>query len=480
MELTKILEGVEILSVFGKTDLNIDLVEYDSRKIKPGTMFVCVKGYQTDGHKFIEQAIGQGAECILIQDEVETKEGITYIRVRDTRRDLAKIATNLYDNPAQKLRLVGVTGTKGKTTTTYMIKSILEEVENQIGLIGTIQNSVGNKIMPATRTTPESSDLQKFFFDMLELGSKYGVMEVSSHAIELHRIKNVEFEVGIFTNLGRDHLDFHNSVENYLSAKIKLFEQCQNTLINIDNDYGQEVLERAQGKKYTFGINNRADIMAKNIKRHREQVEFTVETPWGTGEFTVNIPGLFSVYNSLAAIGSGLLLGIPMEKIKDGLSKAKVPGRAEVIDIGRDFSIMIDYAHTPDSLQNILSTVKEFTKGRVISVFGCGGDRDKTKRPLMGKVSGEVADYSIITSDNPRSEEPTEIIKDIEVGIKDTKGDYEIVVERKAAILQAMKIAKKEDVIVVSGKGHETYQIFKDKTIDFDEKVIIKELNTEL
>jgi|LSQX01.1.fsa_nt_gb UDP-N-acetylmuramoyl-L-alanyl-D-glutamate--2,6-diaminopimelate ligase len=480
MILRDLVKELRIVDTQGEQDIEISEIAYDSRKAKKGSLFVCIEGFKADGHKFIPQALENGTTAFLVQKEVEVPEGVSVVRVEDTRYALASVSDIFYSHPSGKFSLVGVTGTKGKTTITYMIKSILENYGHKVGLIGTISNRIGNEVLPTDRTTPESYDLQELFNEMTQKDVKSVVMEVSSHALDLHRVSCSEFDIGIFTNLSRDHLDFHRTFENYLGAKIKLFKMCKKGLINVDNEFGRKVVDSAECEVYTFGIDNVADIRAMDVVRHSDSVEFKIKTPWFEGDVRVNIPGKFSVYNALGAIGSCALMGVPFECIREGLLNVTVPGRAEVVNIGKNYTIMIDYAHSPDSLENILTTVKGYAPGRVVCVFGCGGDRDRTKRSVMGEISGKLADFTIITSDNPRTEEPETIIKDIEEGIKSTNAAYIKIVDRKEAIRYAMTNAKPKDIILLAGKGHETYIILKDKTIHFDEREVIQEILSDI
>ncbi len=482
MLLKKLIEGLKVVSVKGNLDVEISNIAHDSRKARNGSLFVCIEGFKVDGHNYIPLAIENGASALLVQKEVEVPENITVVRVEDTRYGLAHVADAFFEHPSGKFDLVGVTGTKGKTTTTYMIKSVLESAGQKVGLIGTIANRIGNEVIPTERTTPESYDLQALFSEMVEKNVASVVMEVSSQGLELHRVSCSEYKIGVFTNFSQDHIgpNEHSTMEEYFNAKMKLFNMTDIGLVNIDSSYGEEVLRRASCKTYTYGIEKEANIKATAIVLHPDSVEFTVNTPWGDEEIKVNIPGKFSVYNALAAIGTCCLMGIGFDAIREGLRNVSVPGRAEVIETGKSFTVMTDYAHTPDSLENILSTVKGFAQGRVVSVFGCGGDRDKTKRPLMGEISGKIADFTIITSDNPRTEEPAGILRDIEEGMKRTEGTYVTVIDRREAIKYAMQNARPGDVIVLAGKGHETYQIFKDKTIHFDEREVVQEILEEM
>lgn len=479
MKLKELIKGLNIVEFEGDMEIEIESIAYDSRKAKEGSVFVCIEGFKVDGHKYIPQAIENGTRAFIVQKEVEMPAGMSVVRVEDTRYALASISDIFFGHPSGKFNLIGITGTKGKTTTTYMIKSILENYGQKVGLIGTIANMIGDEVLPTDRTTPESYDLQELFCDMVQKNVKSVVMEVSSHALELHRVSCSEYDIGVFTNLSRDHLDFHKTFENYLEAKIKLFGICKKGLINIDNEFGKRVVENARCEVYTMGIDNEADIRAVDIAHHPNSVDFKVISPWFEGKISVSIPGKFSVYNALAAIGSCALMGVPFEYIQKGLAGVRVPGRAEIVDVGKDYTVMIDYAHSPDSLENILTTVKAYAPGRVVCVFGCGGDRDKTKRPVMGRISGQLADFTIITSDNPRTEDPEMIINDIEEGIKETGAAYIKIVDRREAIKYALMNARAKDIIVLAGKGHENYIILKDKTIHFDEREVIREILNE-
>lgn len=480
MKLTDLIQGLNLTNIRGNIHVEVTGIAFDSRKVEKGSLFVCIEGFKTDGHEYVDMAVEKGAVVIIAQRKIQVSDDISVIYVEDTRDAMSYIADSFYSHPSQELTLVGITGTKGKTTTTYMIKSILEKKGSKVGLIGTVANMIGEEVVPAERTTPEAVDLQALFREMLDKKADSCIMEVSSHALELKRVKYTQFKVGIFSNLTREHMDFHETFENYLEAKAKLFSMCEYGIVNIDSEYGQKIIDRASCKIYTLGIEKEADIRAINVVKHKESVEFDLISPEYTGRVLVNIPGQFTVYNSLCAIGAAMILKIPFETVLEGLKAAKVPGRAEVVETYGDYTLMIDYAHSPDSLENILSAVKEFAKGRVVSVFGCGGDRDKTKRPIMGEISGKIADFTIVTSDNPRTEVPRQIINEIEVGIKGTGADYTTIEDRREAIKYAMVNAKKDDVIVVAGKGHETYQIFADKKIHFDEREVVAEILEEI
>ena len=480
MILKSLLKGLDYEVIKGNEESKVQNIRYDNRKIEQGDAFVCVKGFKVDGHSFIGDAIKKGAKTLIVQEDVNVQEDITIIKVRDTRKALAIMSSNYFGNPKDKLKIIGITGTNGKTTSAFIIKSILEKAGFMTGLIGTIANYIGNKKVDAVRTTPESYELHELFKNMVDAGVEYCVMEVSSHSLELDRVYGIQFEEGIFTNLTRDHLDFHKTFENYYNAKFKLFERSNHSIINLDDPYGANIVKDIEErglktKVSTFSIEKESDFKAFEIKSHSNGSEFKVNLE-SIEEFSINIPGEYNIYNSLGCIICAYNLNIPMDKIKEGLSDVVIPGRCELVAKEKNlpYSIIIDYAHTPDGLENILSTVKAFTKNRMISVFGCGGDRDKVKRPQMGKIGCELSDIAIITSDNPRSEEPMDIINDI---VKPLNYDnFVIEVNRKEAIRKAMNIALEGDVIVIAGKGHETYQILKDETIHFDEREVVYDI----
>ena len=480
MELKNLLTNIDYELLCGSVTSTINKVNYDSRKVEDNDIFVCIKGFATDGHKYIDKAIENGAKVIIIQDDVKIQnENITLIKVSDTRKALACIGANYYDNPSKKMKIIGVTGTNGKTTTTFMIKDILESAGKKVGLVGTIANYIGKEKIHTERTTPESLELQELFSEMVEKGVEYCVMEVSSHSLALDRVYGIQFDGGIFTNLTRDHLDFHKTFENYYKAKFKLFERSRIKLINIDDNYGKQVIEDLKSLDandiYSFSLKNESDFKAFDETMGSKNINFKVKLD-NEEEFILNIPGDYNVYNSLGAIAMCYKLGIDISAIKKGIEETLVPGRCERVckEYNLPYEIIVDYAHTPDGLLNILETAKAFTKGKLISVFGCGGDRDKVKRPQMGKIGVDISDIAIITSDNPRSEDPMSIIEDIKAGLD--KNNYIIIENRKEAIRKAITIAQNGDVIVIAGKGHETYQILKDKTIHFDEREVVKEI----
>jgi len=451
-------------------DIEIKNICIDSRHVIEGSLFVCIVGANIDGHKFALSAEERGAAAILAEHELPQVR-IPVIIVPDTKEALATVTANFYGNPADKLKLIGVTGTNGKTTVTYIVKNILEACGKKVGLIGTNNNMIMQEVVHAERTTPDALELHELFKRMLDSGCEYVIMEVSSHALDRKRVFGCHFEVGAFTNLTGDHLDYHDTMQNYLLAKMKLFDNSDKKLINFDDQSGQIIAKKYDVIKY--GIDS-GDLRAKDIKLLNDRVEFKCCYDEEEHYMCLGIPGKFSVYNALTAIGICLNLGISLEKISQGLATARgVVGRIEVVETGKDFTVLIDYAHTPDGLRNVLETVRGFCQGRLIVVFGCGGDRDRTKRPLMGSIASDLADFVIITTDNPRTEEPIEIIKDIELGMGD--GEYRLIENRRDAIKYALDYAKKNDIIILAGKGHETYQILKDKTIHFDEREVIAE-----
>ena len=485
MNLKNILAGIEGIKAKGDIDIEINSVKNDSRKVENGDLFISIKGYETDGADYVGEAVEKGAKAVLVEEgtnlkELKIKDDTTLLVVPDARLAMAQIACNYYDNPSRKFKLIGVTGTKGKTTTTFMIKEILEKAGHKVGLIGTIATYINGKmISESSRTTPESIELQKTFAQMVDEGVEYAVMEVSSQSLKLHRVDGCNFDIVLFTNFSEDHISEkeHPDMKDYFESKLKLFEMCDNGIINVDDLQVSKVPKLFPNSKImTYGIDNYCEVLAKDITITNSYVDFRVKVSDRNERVKVDIPGRFSVYNALAAICVAKKLGVPSEKVIEALAEIKVPGRSEMVPNKKEIPIMIDYAHSPESLQNILSAVKSYTRGRVISVFGCGGDRDKGKRPIMGEISGRIADFTFITSDNPRTEDPEEIVKEIEEGIKKTKGNYKVVVDRKEAIKEAINMANKLDIIVLAGKGHEPYQEINGKKYPFDERVIVKEI----
>jgi UDP-N-acetylmuramoyl-L-alanyl-D-glutamate--2,6-diaminopimelate ligase len=476
MLLSRLLEGLENVEVIGNANSEISSIAYDSRKVVKGSLFVCIEGFKQDGHEFINDAIEKGAVAVVVSKDVTVDPAVVIIKTNNTRKLLAQIASRFFDHPSKKLRVIGVTGTKGKTTTTFMIKSILEKNGFKVGLVGTIANYIGSKQIAADRTTPESLNLQEMFADMIKQGIDTVVMEVSSHSLDLQRVEAIYFDIAVFTNLSQDHLDYHKNFENYFEAKAKLFKQCKHAIINIDDTYGKRLVNKTSVPTTTFGIENEADLKADDIKIKPSGTQFYLSSKKNSTTINVPIPGIFSVYNALAAIAVCQFYDAKDSDILQGLKDLQVPGRAEIAVTNPKFTVMVDYAHSPDSLDNILKAVRVYAKGRIVCIFGCGGDRDRTKRPIMGEIAGNMADFTIITSDNPRTEDPASILSEIEEGIKRTKSEYKVILDRRQAIEFAINNAQQDDMIIIAGKGHETYQIFKSETIHFDDREVAKEI----
>jgi len=486
MKLKDLLKGIEVLEAYGSMDIDISKIVYDSRKVQESALFVCVIGFKTDGHKYIKNAIDSGAKAVVIEREAKDIEdladinNISIIRVKDSRKALSKLAANFYKNPSDKMKIVGITGTNGKTSTTYLISSILEANNKKTGLIGTIKSKILDEEYKVSNTTPESVELQYLFNEMVKKDIDVCSMEVSSHSLDLKRVEDVSFNIAVFTNLTADHLDFHKDMESYKNAKLKLFYKTSDiNIVNIDDKYGKEIyddIKNLDTPVLSYGLNSNCDIYAGNIDMHAGFSRFNLVTPKYSGEVTINIPGLFSIYNILAAIAVCYTMGYTYEEIVKGVKTIKgVRGRFEVVDNDKGIGVIVDYSHTPDALENVLKTINEFAKGRVIVVFGCGGDRDRTKRPVMGKIAYDMSDYTIITNDNPRTEDPHRIVEDIIQGMGTDRSKYDIVMDRKEAIKAAIEKAKKDDVILIAGKGHETYQIINNEVSDFDDKEVAKE-----
>ena len=484
MNLKNILQGIENIKGKGNFDIEIENIESDSRKVTKNGLFFAIKGFAVDGTDYINSAVENGAIAVVIEDEKDIKKiekinDITVALVPDIRKAMAISACNFYDNPSKKLRLVGVTGTKGKTTTTFMVKEILEKQGYKVGLIGTIANYIGEVCLgDSSRPTPESIELQKLFARMVEEKCQVAVMEVSSQSLKMDRVYGCDFDIGVFTNFSEDHISEHEhpDMEDYFKSKCKLFDMCKTAFINVDDLYGEKLKKIIPCEFATYGIDNSCNLLAKDITITNSYVDFKVKLTDRNERVKVDIPGRFTVYNALAAISIALKLGCSSENIKEALLEIKVPGRSELVPNKKGLTIMIDYAHSPESLENILSAVKSYTRGKVISVFGCGGDRDTSKRAIMGEISGRIADYTIITSDNPRTEKPELIVEEIESGMKKTNGKYEVVVDRIEAIKTAINMAGKTDIIVLAGKGHEPYQEINGVKYPFDERKIVNDI----
>ncbi len=479
MNLNSLIEDYPIVEIIGDTNKEIFGVSLDSRNVLEGFLFICIKGFNVDGHKFVDQAIENGASCIIYEDKypIDIIEKVTYILVKDTTDFLAYIASKFYNNPWAKLFMIGITGTNGKTSTSYLIKNILYANNIKAGVIGTIGSCIGDSITKLVNTTPNPLVLQDNLNRMVENDFNACIMEVSSHALDLKRVEYMNFDIGIFTNLSKDHLDYHVTMENYYKSKLKLFYKTSKyNIINRDDSYSDEIMNSLTKdvSLITYGIDKKADVSASEIEYGIDCVNFKLSFMGESIFIKVNIPGKFSVYNALAAASCGFAMGIDKETIKVGIENTLgIRGRFEVVAIDKNYTLIIDFAHSPDGLLNVLTTISKFKKGRLIVVFGAGGNRDKSKRPQMGKVVGDNCDLAIVTSDNPRFEDPKKIIDDIIDGVRSTKVEYKIIVDRKEAIEYALSIAKLDDIVLLAGKGHETYTIIGNEKYPFDEKQIV-------
>ena len=483
-KLKDLLEHLDYQCLQGTTDKEITSVVYDSRKAEPGSLFLCIKGAVSDGHAYAKEVAEKGASVLVVQDAVEVPEDVTVIQVENSRYAMACISAAWFDYPAKKLKTIGITGTKGKTTTTYLVKSILENAGHKTGLIGTIETIIGEEHIPSANTTPESYLVQQYFAKMAEAGCDSVVMEVSSQGLMLHRTAGFTFDIGIFTNLEPDHIgpNEHKDFQDYLRCKALLFKQCKTGIFNADDQHLAQILEGHTCEVETFGFSEKADLRAENTRlvtgKGTLGIHYDVK---GLMDFPVEIdlPGKFSVYNSLTAIAVCRHFNVTEENIQKALKQAKVKGRIEMVKVSDDFTLMIDYAHNAMSLESLLTTLKEYKPNRLVCLFGCGGNRSKLRRYEMGEVSGKLADLTIITSDNPRNEEPQEIINDIKVGIGKTDGKYVEIIDRKEAIAYAIHHGQPGDIVVLAGKGHEDYQEIKGKKYPMDERVLIQEILEE-
>ncbi|RKQ37396.1 UDP-N-acetylmuramoyl-L-alanyl-D-glutamate--2,6-diaminopimelate ligase [Oceanobacillus halophilus] len=462
-------------------DLEIVDIEMDSRKVKPGFLFVCISGFTVDGHQYADEAVKNGAVAIIAEKHIEAK--VPVIIVNDTSRTLAILANKFYDFPTSNIPLIGVTGTNGKTTVTYLLEKIFNDNKEKTGIIGTIQMKIGGDTYSTPNTTPNALDLQRFFKKMSDEQVEQGIMEVSSHALDLGRVYGCDYDVAIFTNLSQDHLDYHKDLDDYLRAKSLLFSQLGNNynqdkqkfaVINADDTSSDLLMRSTAQHTLTYGCQKKADISAENIKLDASGTSFMLVTPIGSLHIHSKLIGMFNIYNMLAASAAAIARGVSLEVIKSALESIKgVNGRFEAVDVGQDYTVIVDYAHTPDSLENVLQTVKEFAENDIYVVVGCGGDRDRTKRPLMAQIAQKYTDLAILTSDNPRTEDPMAILEDMVEGLVEAN-DYEVIADRKEAIQKAIHYAKKDDIILIAGKGHETYQQIGHVKYDFDDREIAK------
>ena len=472
MKLGELLHNIPILETNADLEQEITGVSYDSRHTSPGDLFIALEGYETDGHRFIPMAREKGAACVLCQKAPQ--DGGPYVRTGDSRGALAQAGRNWFGDPAGEMTMVGVTGTNGKTTTTYLLKDVLEKAAGaKVGLIGTNQNMVGDEVLHTERTTPESFELQALFRRMADAGCTHVVMEVSSHALCLQRVAGIRFAAGLFTNLSQDHLDFHGSMEDYCDAKALLFRQCEKGVYNADDPWADRVTRGAPCPLSSFG-EKAGELRGENIRLAVDGVDFDACRDGETVPVRVNIPGGFTVYNALGVMAAARELGVPLADSAHVLRRsAGVKGRVEVVPVPGEYTVLIDYAVTPDAIENVLATVRDFARGRVVILFGCGGDRDRGKRPKMGRIAAQMADFVVVTSDNPRTEVPGDIIADILPGLEGTETPYVVVEDRVEAIRYALDHARKDDVIILAGKGHETYQIVGHEKRHLDEREVV-------
>ncbi len=467
----------------GLDNVDIQSISMDSREKQTNGLFICISGAKIDAHLFVEQAVQNGAVALVVERVLEHVT-VPQILVRSSREAMSLLAATFYDYPAKSMKLFGITGTKGKTTTSYLLKAIMEEAGYKVGLIGTTGNMIGDKYIKSNLTTPEAIELHKTFKQMKDEHVDVVIMEVSAHALDMHRLTGVHFETGCYTNLSQDHLDYFNTMDSYFEAKKTFFVPAflDNAVINIDDETSARILKDIRVPHITYGICRNADVFARDIEITEEGVQFTLSVV-NVDEYKIHLklPGMFNIYNALAAASMALNFGVAKEKIASALDKVKaVPGRAEVLDTNTPYKVILDYSHSPEALKNILEAMRFFTKGRLIVLFGCGGDRDHTKRPIMGKIAGMLADYTILTSDNPRTEDPNDILMSIKKGIEETIGEHVVIENRRQAILHALQSAQEGDVVILAGKGHETYQEINGVKKPFDEKVVVRELLEEI
>lgn len=474
MKLRELIKNLSIIEMNADAELEISGVSYDSRKTEKGDMFVAIRGFEADGHKFIPKAVENGAAVILCEEKPSCD--IPYVLVSDSRYGLAIVSRDFFGDPASEMTMIGITGTSGKTSSSYLIKHMLEsKLDAKVGLIGTNGNMIGDELLHTEHTTPESYELHKLFRHMADSGCTHVVMEVSSHSLTLERVAGIHFDVALYTNLSQDHLDFHGTMEEYAAAKRKLFSMCSLGCFNLDDAWADFMRDGASCRTMTFSTEkNEADLVAKDIRLTADGVRFASVSGDEISMTKLGIPGMFSVYNALGTMSVGLALGLSLADCSDAMSSAKgVKGRLEIVPTGRDFSVVIDYSHKPDALEKVLKTLKPVTRGRLIALFGCGGDRDKLKRPIMGSIAADNADLVVVTSDNPRTEDPDEIIREIVAGMKDKRTPTKVICDRREAIAWAIDNAAPGDVLLLAGKGHEDYQVVGHEKHHMDEREIV-------
>lgn len=487
MKLKELLSGMDCLSQDCPSDVEVSGIACDSRRVRPGAVFIAIHGTRQDGVGFIENAISRGAVCVVLEGEAAVDANVGCVRVADARRAAAQLAAAYHGNPGRRLKVVGITGTNGKTTTAFMIRDILNASTCRAGMISTVQYEIGSRVIPASRTTPDATMLQGLLADMVADGCDSVVMEVSSHALMQQRVAALPFDVGLFTNLSRDHLDYHGSMDAYFEAKALLFRDLGHAgkaavgIVGMDNLWGRKLLARDDwdASRLSYGLDATADVRGERLTLSTEGSTFTLQSPWGRAEVQLRLLGRYNVQNALAALATACTLGVPLEAAVEAIGRVSdIPGRLERVPTRRGFQVFVDYAHTDDALLHVLVTVREVTRGRLILVFGCGGDRDASKRPLMGAVAAAHADHAIITSDNPRSEEPETILEQIRTGFGD-RNNYEVVLRREDAIARALDYARPKDVVLIAGKGHETFQELRNTTVTFDDRQVVRNYLTD-
>lgn len=479
MKLSTLVHHLESGGTYNFSDVEITGITNDSRKVRPGYIFVAIKGHKADGHNFIKKSLESGAQAVVSEERFCLDQKIPQIIVRNTRKALSYLSCCFYNNPSQKINVIGITGTNGKTTTAFLTKSIIEKAGYEAGLISTINYQIGGKIIPAQETTPESVELQRLIAEMVAAKMKFAVMEVSSHSTVQHRIEDINFKTAVFTNISAEHMDYHKTITNYRDAKAELFKNLKKdsfAVLNADDEFSKYFADRTSAKILWYGIENNADIKAKMCGESTNKNMIKLNCLEREIDMKIPFMGIHNVYNSLASVASAISLGFELDIIKAGIENAPVvPGRLETIPCKRGFKVMVDYAHTPHALETVLHSLKNMAKGRILLVFGCGGDRDKEKRPMMGKIADENSNIFWLTNDNPRSEDPISIIEDIKSGIKPGRTFY-IQTNRKKAIEEALAEAKSGDLVLIAGKGHEKYQIIKDTIIPFDDREVVKKI----
>lgn len=477
MKLKDIVSDLEYKLINGDLETEVSEISYDSRQIEENNLFIAISGFEVDGHNYIKQAVEKGASAVVIEKDLEEyNPDVSYIKVKNSRKAMAELAKSFFADPLEDIKLIGITGTNGKTTTSFLLYNILRDYAGKAALFGTIKNIIDGEEVSASRTTPESLDLYRYFSKMRKKGVEYAVMEVSSHALDLHRVRGMNFSAAIFTNLSPEHLDYHKNLDNYREVKSRLFSNLQSSsfaVINKDDQSSEYILERSAGRNYFYSLKNKnSDLYCREFNLSKNGMNYK-SGGLIAEEFNLSLGGVFNIYNSLAAILTAHLLGAETKVIKKSLRNiAGVPGRFEIINAGQDFQIVVDYAHTPDGMENVLKTAAKLAKKRIIVLFGCGGDRDRSKRPAMAELAEKFADYAVVSNDNPRTEDPKKIFSEITAGFSKDFNDYEVIADRAEGINRAISLAEKDDIVMLLGRGHEKYQILNNKKIELDDRKV--------